>query len=59
MADEFRHGNVVAGRVTENEYEAIGEHIFNSQATGDVMYASSATQLNRLAAGTQGYPLII
>jgi len=48
MADEFRHGDVVSGRITENEYEAIGEHIFNSQATGDMLIATSVTQLSRL-----------
>ena len=48
MANEFRHADIVAGRITEDEYEAVGEHIFNSQAEGDIMYASSATQLSRL-----------
>jgi len=48
MADEFRHADVVIGRITENEYESISEHIFNSQATGDMMIATSPTQLSRL-----------
>ena len=29
MADEFRHANIVEGRLTEDEDEAISEHIFN------------------------------
>jgi len=50
MANEFKHKS--AGLVlTQIEDDEVGRHIFNSQATGDIMYASSATQLSRLAKG--------
>jgi len=49
--NEFRHADAVAGRITEDEYEAISEHIFNSQAQGDMLIATSAAQLSRLAIG--------
>ncbi len=48
MANELRHADAVDGKITESEYEAIGEHIFNSQATGDILIATSPTQLSRL-----------
>lgn len=50
MAGEFVHAS--AGTVlTQAEFEAIGLHVFNNQATGDLLYASSATQLSRLGIG--------
>ena len=48
MADEFRHKDAVAGKIYENEYENINQHILNDQAQDDLVYASSATQLSRL-----------
>ena len=48
MTGEFKHGSVGI-ELTQAEYEAIGGHVFDSQSTGDTMYASSATQLSRLA----------
>lgn len=52
MANEFRHSDVnTTGTLTESEYEGVGTHIFNSQATGDILYASSSTQLSRLGIG--------
>lgn len=51
MANEFRHGTV-GTELTQAEYEAITGHAFDSQATGDLLYASSATQLSRLAIAT-------
>ena len=51
MAGEFRHKDVVAGRVREVEYEHINQHILNNQATGDIVHATSAAQLGRLAVG--------
>jgi hypothetical protein len=50
MADEFGHltqGTVLA----QAEYESLAGHVFQSQATGDLLYASSATQLSRLGIG--------
>ena len=50
MANEFQH-KTVGTDLTQTEYEAIGGHEFNAQATGDLLYASSATQLSRLGIG--------
>jgi len=47
MADELKHGDPGTS-LTSAEYISVGAHIFNSQATGDILYASSATQLSRL-----------
>lgn len=47
MANEFIHKDV-GSSLSEAEYDGVGAHIFNSQATGDIMYATSATQLSRL-----------
>jgi hypothetical protein len=57
MANEFSHQTVGAD-LTQAEYESILGHSFSGQATGDIMYASSATQLSRLPIGTAGYPLV-
>jgi len=46
-ANEFIHKDV-GTELTEAEYDSVGAHVFNSQATGDILYASSATQLSRL-----------
>ena len=51
MSHEFRHKDAVSGRVRENEYEHLRQHILNDQATGDMVYASSATQLSGLPKG--------
>ena len=59
MVDEFRHDDAVSGKLTEDEYEAVGEHIFNSQAQGDIMYASSASQLTRLGAGATAGDVLV
>jgi len=58
MANEFVHGTVGVG-MTQAEFEAIGLHVFNSQATGDIAYASSAIQLSRLAVGSNGQGLVL
>uniref|UniRef100_A0A6M3K4G7 Uncharacterized protein n=1 Tax=viral metagenome TaxID=1070528 RepID=A0A6M3K4G7_9ZZZZ len=50
MANEFVHTDAGA-QLTRTEDNAIGRHKFNNQATGDILYASSATQLSRLAKG--------
>jgi len=47
MTNEFKHGSVGV-ELTQAEYEAIGAHVFDSQSTGDMLYASSATQNSRL-----------
>ena len=53
MANEFRHGTVGTA-LSQAEWESITGHSFASQATGDILYASSTTQLSRLAKGTDG-----
>lgn len=50
MANELVHASVGV-ELTQTEWEALTAHQFNSQATGDLPYASSATQLSRLAIG--------
>jgi len=50
MSDELKHVSTGIA-ITQAQYESTLSHIFNSQATGDTMYASSATQLSRLAIG--------
>ena len=57
MANEFRHGDV-GTELTEAEYDSLTGHSFASQATGDVMYASSTTQLTRLGIGSTGQVLV-
>ena len=59
MSDEFKHEDITTGVLTEAAHEGIGTHIFDSQAIGDIMIAISATQLSRLAKGTQGRPLVM
>ena len=39
---------------TQTEFEAVGLHVFNNQAIGDLLYASSTTQLSRLGIGANG-----
>ena len=53
MANEFVHVQPTAdNELTRAEFEHVGLHVFNNQATGDVMYASSTTQLSRLGIGS-------
>ena len=42
MADEFRHKDVVDGRITETEYEAVAQHILNNAVDGDFIYWDTA-----------------
>ena len=51
MANELRHSDVGTA-LSKSEWEATGGHIFNSQAAGDIMYASTTAQLTRLGIGT-------
>ena len=51
MADELKH-LTVGTILTQSEYEAVGGHVFDSQATGDIVYASSSSQLLRLGIGS-------
>ena len=58
MANEFRHTDVGAV-LTEAEYDSVTGHSFDSQATGDILYASSATQPSRLGIGAANTVLIV
>ena len=58
MANEFKHASVGTS-LSQSEYEAIGGHVIDSQATGDIIYASSATQLSRLGVGSDGHVLTL
>lgn len=59
MSGEFIHTEV-GTVITEPEYDSVLAHSFNSQATGDTLYASSATQLSRLGIGaTNGILTVI
>ena len=53
MANEFKHKDPCS-TLTQAEYiAACGDgHIFACQATGDILYASSATVLKNLGKGT-------
>ena len=55
MANEFKHKSV-GSQITQTEYEHTDGtgHIFDSQAAGDIPYASSTTVLSRLGIGTAG-----
>ena len=58
MSNELIHAS--AGTVlTQAEFEAVGLHVLNSQATGDLIYASSTTQLTRLGIGSTNAVLVV
>lgn len=52
MANELRH-IPVGTELTQAEYEAITGHQLEGQAIGDLIYASSPTQLSRLGIGPE------
>ena len=51
MANELRHADVGTA-LSKAEWEGVSAHIFNSQAAGDIPYASSTSQLSRLGIGS-------
>ena len=51
MANELKHGSV-GTELTQAEWEAVGTHVIDSQAKGDIIYASSPSQLSRLGIGS-------
>jgi hypothetical protein len=53
LADEFKHVSV-GSDLTQAEWESTASHVFTSQATGDLLYASSSSQLTRLGIGSTG-----
>ncbi len=58
MSNELVHKSQ-GTTLTQAEYENVDAHICNSQATGDVIYASSATQLTRLGIGATNQLLMV
>jgi hypothetical protein len=50
MANELKH-KAVGTVLTQVEFEATDSHAFADQAAGDILYASSTTQLRRLGKG--------
>ena len=58
MTNELKH-KTVGTELTQSEWEAIGTHVFNNQATGDILYASSGVQLSKLAIGSTNNILTI
>jgi hypothetical protein len=52
MANELKH-LTVGTSLTQTEYEAVGGHVFANQAKGDILYASSTSQLSRIGKGAQ------
>ena len=58
MANELKHGSV-GTELTQAEWEGIGTHVLESQAAGDIVYASSSSQLRRLEKGTDTHVLIL
>ena len=53
MANELTHKDP-GSELTQAEFIATDGHVFNSQATGDIAYASSSTVLSRLPKATDG-----
>jgi len=58
MANELKH-KTVGTELTQAEFEGTDLHHCDSQATGDLVYASSATQLRRLAVGSTAQVLTV
>ena len=59
MANGFKHKSM-GSALTQAEYEEESTgHIFDSQATGDVAYASSSTIVRRLGIGSTGNVLTV
>jgi hypothetical protein len=60
MANEFTHKSVGTA-LTQAEFEAADGtgHVLDSQAEGDIIYASSATVLSRLGKGSDGQVLTL
>jgi hypothetical protein len=58
MANEFKHDSV-GTQLTQAEWEDVGGHVLDSQATGDLIYATSSSQLSRLGIGSTGAILTV
>ncbi len=58
MAKEFKHDSV-GTQLTQAEYEANAGHVIASQAVGDIVYASTTSQLTGLAIGEENQILTV
>ena len=58
MSDELKHSDIGA-ELTKAEWEGIGTHVLDSQATGDFIKASSSSQLSRLPIGSTGQVMTV
>ena len=58
MAKEFKHDSV-GTQLTQNEYESTTGHVIASQAVGDIVYASTTSQLTGLAIGEENQILTV
>tara|TARA_Y100000296_G_C5177012_1_gene260673 strand:+ start:2145 stop:3101 length:957 start_codon:yes stop_codon:yes gene_type:complete len=58
MSKELQHGSV-GTTLTQAEWEGEGTHTVDNQATGDILYASSASQLKGLAKGAANTVLVM
>ena len=58
MAGELRHKDI-GSVVEEVEFVGVTLHQLDSQATGDLIVATSATQLSRFPIGSEGQVLIM
>jgi len=62
MADELRHETTATAgglALAKTDWEDVDSHRFDSQAQGDMMIATSATQLSRLGAGATAGDVLI
>ncbi len=53
MAGELSHIDV-GSQLSKTEWESITAHALDGQTTGDIIYASSSSQLSRIAIGSVG-----
>ena len=58
MANELKHKDI-GSEVAKAEFELADLHQLDSQATGDLIVATSATQLSRLPIGSNGQVLTL
>lgn len=58
MANELKH-KLVGPILDQLEYEGIDAHVLNNQSVGDLIWAASVTQLERLPIGNEGDSLVV
>ena len=57
VAHGMRHSDVGTA-LSKTEWEDTGSHIINNQVAGDLIYASSTSQLSRLGTGSVAYAIL-